>query len=225
MHTLTPIARIHNGFAQKFGVPRQSGLAEEVSSRIRFEPPYASPDAVRGLDAFSHLWLIWGFSMARQTGLSATVRPPRLGGNRRVGVFATRAPFRPNGLGLSSVRLGQIDWDAPGGPELIVLGADLADGTPIYDIKPYLPYTDSHPDARAGFAEDTLTYLAVEIPEETAACLPAEHMPAIRKLLSCDPRPSYQKDDQRVYGRAYAGYNSKFRVEGETLRVVAVEPI
>ena len=218
------IARIRTELPEKFGVPRQSGLVPQLRGRVIFEPEYRNPDAVRGLEDFSHIWLIWQFSRAVREGWSPTVRPPRLGGNRRMGVFATRSPFRPNALGLSSVRLDQVELDPALGPMLHVSGADLMDGTPIFDIKPYLPYTDSHPQATGGFT-DGLAHAPL-----TVACDPAllEHIPADSRegllgVLAGDPRPRYQEDPQRVYGLAFAGYNIRFTVDGDRLTVVDVE--
>ena len=217
------IARIQNGFTDKFGIPRQSGLAPGVLSRIVFEPEYRQPEALRGLEEFSHLWLIWEFSKARRDTWSPTVRPPRLGGNIRMGVFATRSPFRPNPVGLSSVRLEEIQWHAPDGPALVVSGADLMDGTPIYDIKPYLPYADCHPEARGGFADAVKDKaLRVHCPEELLVQIPAAHRDAVLDLLAQDPRPSYQHDPQRVYGMAYAGMDVRFSVDGEDLTVLEI---
>lgn len=218
------IARIRTELPEKFGVPRQSGLVPQLRGRVIFEPEYRNPDAVRGLEDFSHIWLIWQFSRAVREGWSPTVRPPRLGGNRRMGVFATRSPFRPNALGLSSVRLDRVELDPALGPVLHVSGADLMDGTPIFDIKPYLPYTDSHPQATGGFT-DGLAHAPL-----TVACDPAllEHIPADSRegllgVLAGDPRPRYQEDPQRIYGLSFAGRNVKFTVDGDRLTVIAVE--
>lgn len=218
------IARIRTELPEKFGVPRQSGLVPQLRGRVIFEPEYRNPDAVRGLEDFSHIWLIWQFSRAVREGWSPTVRPPRLGGNRRMGVFATRSPFRPNALGLSSVRLDRVELDPVLGPVLHVSGADLMDGTPIFDIKPYLPYTDSHPQAAGGFT-DGLSHAPL-----TVECSPAllEHIPADSRegllgVLAGDPRPRYQEDPQRVYGLSFAGRNVKFTVDGDRLTVIAVE--
>lgn len=218
------IARIHNDFPEKFGIPRQSGLVPSARARVVFEPAYRSADALRGIDGFSHLWLIWEFSKARRERWSPTVRPPRLGGNERMGVFATRSPFRPNALGLSLVTLEGVEWDAPDGPALIVGGADLLDGTPIYDVKPYLPYADSRPDARGGFAQPMAGYaLAVDFPAELEALIPPDKREALRGVLAQDPRPSYQDDPQRVYGVRFAQFNVKFTVEQGTLTVRKIE--
>ncbi len=210
------IAHIYTDFPEKFGIPRQSGIVEESEAKIVFEPEYRNPDAIRGLNEFSHIWLLWGFSLNEQSdGWSPTVRPPRLGGNKRVGVFATRSPFRPNPIGLSSVRLKKTEFTKEG-PVLYVTGADLADKTPIYDIKPYLSYTDSHPDAKDGFAGKYIDYkLNVVIPESIN--IPKEHLDAIVKVLQNDPRPSYQDDPDRVYGMKYKDFEIKFRVEGQNL--------
>ena len=216
--TLRPIARIHTEFSEKFGIPRQSGLVEELSARIVLEPAYRVREALRGIEGFSHLWLLWQFTESR--GWSPTVRPPRLGGNQRVGVFATRSPFRPNPIGLSCVKLDRVDWDAPNGPVLVVRGADLLDGTPLFDIKPYVPLADCRPEAVGGFSdlhrEDRLT---VDFPERLLAQVPKEKRAALLGVLSQDPRPSYQHDPQRVYGMAFAGLEVKFTVAGETLQV------
>ena len=217
------IARIHCDFVEKFGIPRQSGLVPQTRARIVFEPEYRNPDALRGIETYSHLWLIWSFSKAQRDTWSPTVRPPRLGGNTRLGVFATRSPFRPNAIGLSSVTLEEVILSSPDGPVLVVGGADLLDGTPIYDIKPYLPYVDSHPDARGGFTENTADYaLAVVFPDDLLARVDADKREALRGVLAGDPRPSYQSDPARVYGVRYAQYNVKFTVDGDVLRVTEV---
>ena len=217
------IARIHTDFPEKFGIPRQSGLAE-TKAQIIFEEEYRNPDAVRGMEDFTHLWLLWEFSEAKRDTWSPTVRPPRLGGNRRVGVFATRSPFRPNPIGLSSVRLDQVELTSEYGPVLHVTGADLMDGTPIYDIKPYLPYVDSHPDATDGFAGDVKEYaLEVEIADRLLEKVPEEKRAALLEILAQDPRPSYQNDPERVYGMAYAGVEVKFRVKEGKVVVLVVE--
>ena len=218
------IARIHNDFPSKFGIPRQSGLVEALKARVVFEPDFRSPEAVRGLEGFSHIWLIWQFSQAVREDWSPTVRPPRLGGNQRLGVFATRSPFRPNPIGLSCVRLAGIDLHTPEGPVITVAGADLMDGTPIYDIKPYLPYADCRPEALGGFAPAPAgARLAVDIPPELLERVPEDKRAALAGVLSQDPRPSYQHDPERVYGMAFAGLEVRFQVQGDRLRVVSVE--
>ena len=224
MSELKIIARIRTELPEKFGVPRQSGLVPQLRGRVIFEPEYRNPDAVRGLEDFSHIWLIWQFSRAVREGWSPTVRPPRLGGNRRMGVFATRSPFRPNALGLSSVRLDRVELDPALGPVLHVSGADLMDGTPIFDIKPYLPYTDSHPQAAGGFT-DGLAHepLTVECSPALLEHIPADSRKGLLGVLAGDPRPRYQEDPQRVYGLSFAGRNVKFTVDGDRLTVIAVE--
>ncbi len=224
MDALQVIARIHTELPEKFGVPRQSGLVPQLRGRIVFEPAYRNPDAVRGLEDFSHLWLIWQFSEAVRQDWSPTVRPPRLGGNRRMGVFATRSPFRPNHLGLSSVRLERVEQSEALGPVLHVCGADLMDGTPIFDIKPYLPYTDAHPDATGGFTQSYTDYhLEVIFPPDLLEQVPPDLRPALTGVLAQDPRPSYQDDPERVYGMAFGGLEVKFKVCEKTLAVVSVE--
>lgn len=218
------IATIRSDFPTKFGIPRQSGLVEELRATVVFEPEYRNPDALRGLEDFSHLWLIWQFSEAVRDKWSPTVRPPRLGGNQRLGVFATRSPFRPNPIGLSCVRLVSIDLHTPEGPVITVAGADLMDGTPIYDIKPYLPYADCRPEALGGFAPAPAgARLAVDIPPELLERVPEDKRAALAGVLSQDPRPSYQHDPERVYGMAFAGLEVRFQVQGDRLRVVSVE--
>lgn len=217
------IARIQTDFPDKFGIPRQSGLVQELQGKIVFEPEFRSPEAVRGLDAFSHIWLLWQFSKAHKARWSPTVRPPRLGGDKRVGVFATRSPFRPNDIGLSSVRLQRVEIDSHDGPVLYVAGADLVDGTPIYDIKPYLPYVDCHPDATEGYTGQTrLHQLQVEFPAELLARYPQDKQAAIVHVLEQDPRPAYINDPERIYGLSFAGYDVKFKVDGERLIVCDV---
>ena len=217
------IARIHCDFKEKFGIPRQSGLVPQTRARIVFEPEYRNADALRGIETYSHLWLIWAFSKAERDTWSPTVRPPRLGGNTRVGVFATRSPFRPNAIGLSSVTLDEVRLHTPEGPVLIVGGADLLDGTPIYDSKPYLPYVDSHPDARGGFSAEHADYaLEVAFPPELLARIDEDKREALHGVLAGDPRPSYQNDPTRVYGVRYADYNVKFTVDSGVLTVVDV---
>ena len=223
--TLTPIAHIRTDFGTKFGVPRQSGVVQELTARIVFEPAYRNPDALRGLSDFTHLWLIWHFSEVKQEGWSPTVRPPRLGGNTRMGVFATRSPYRPNPIGLSSVRILSVELDTPHGPVITVAGADLMDGTPIFDIKPYLAYTDSHPDAVGGFIEG-LTDRSVRVECHEALLAPLEEDVRARLLaaLAHDPRPTYQNDPTRVYGMDFAGYNVRFTVADGVLTVVEITP-
>ena len=219
------IAHIHSDFPEKFGIPRQSGLVEKLQASVVFEPEYRNPAAVRGLEGYSHIWLLWQFSEAVRDGWSPTVHPPRLGGNRHMGVFATRSPFRPNPIGLSSVRLKGIEISRRLGPVLWVEGADLMHGTPIYDIKPYLPYTDSHPDAVGGFADDFVDYgLEVNFPQELLDLIPEEKREGLMGILSQDPRPSYQNDPQRIYGVAFGSQNIRFQVRDGVLTVVKVEP-
>lgn len=218
------IATMHSAFPTKFGIPRQSGLVSELQSTIVFEPEYRNPDALRGIEGFSHLWLVWSFSKAVRKTWSPTVRPPRLGGNTRMGVFATRSPFRPNAIGLSSVKLKGIEETAHLGTVLHVSGADLLDGTPIFDIKPYLPYTDAHPDATSGFTQSYTGYhLEVIFPPDLLEQVPPDLRPALTGVLAQDPRPSYQDDPERVYGMAFGGLEVKFKVCEKTLAVVSVE--
>ena len=222
-HTIRAVARIRSDFPTKFGIPRQSGLVAELRARVIFEPACRSPEAVRGLEDFSHIWLIWQFSQALREGWSPTVRPPRLGGNRRLGVFATRSPFRPNPIGLSCVRLLAVRQDRALGPVLTVAGADLVDGTPIFDIKPYLPYADCKPDAIGGFAAVPKgADLTVDCPPELLLRVPEGKRSALLAVLAQDPRPQYQDDPARVYGMAFAGAEVKFRVEGERLIVTEI---
>lgn len=214
------IARMHSDFATKFGIPRQSGLVEELRSTIVFEPEFRNPDALRGIEAFSHLWLIWQFSEVVRQSWSPTVRPPRLGGNTRMGVFATRSPFRPNNLGLSCVRLLGVEHTEHSGTVLHVGGADLLDGTPIFDIKPYIPYADCHPQATGGFTDTAGEYLLkVDFPTELRNLLPAEKREAAIGVLSHDPRPSYHRKPERVYGLTFAGFDIRFTVDGGLLTV------
>lgn len=218
------IARIHTDFPTKFGIPRQSGLTKSLLSRIVFEPAYRNPDALRGIEGFSHLWLIWQFSECVRPSWSPTVRPPRLGGNQRVGVFATRSPFRPNALGLSSVKLENVELSTPMGPVLYVAGADLMDGTPIFDIKPFLPFTDNHPDAVGGFADPVKEHaLTVHIAPEFLDKIPPRLQTGLREVLAQDPRPSYQNDPNRIYGFFFADWEIHFRVAGDSLVVVNIE--
>jgi tRNA-Thr(GGU) m(6)t(6)A37 methyltransferase TsaA len=214
------IAHIETDFPEKFGIPRQSGLVAELKGTIVFEPEYRNPDALKGIDGYDYLWLLWKFEVPKKNGWSATVKPPRLGGNTSMGVFATRSPFRPNSIGLSSVRLESVELTSDRGPLLHVSGVDLRDQTPIYDIKPYLPYVDSHPEARGGFADDVKDYeLRVEFPEDLLKAFPKEKQRAIIEVLKQDPRPSYQNDPERRYGVSFAGYDVHFTVDGDLLRV------
>ena len=216
------IARISTPFGEKFGVPRQSGLVD-TAAKIVFEPQFRSIEAVRGLEGFSHLWLIWGFHKAQKDTWSPTVRPPRLGGNTRMGVFATRSPFRPNPIGLSVVKLEKIVKDGENGTVLVVSGADMMDGTPVYDIKPYIPYADCHPEAVGGFTQTTeKRRVDVVIPSGLTQMLPPEKMDALMGILREDPRPAYQEDPERVYGFAYAGFNVRFRVSEGVLTVTDI---
>lgn len=218
------IAVMHSDFPTKFGIPRQSGLAEALQSTIVFEPAYRNPEALRGIEGFSHLWILWQFSQAVRQDWSPTVRPPRLGGNTRMGVFATRSPFRPNAIGLSCVRLLSVEHTQDIGTVLHIGGADLMDGTPILDIKPYIPYCDAHPEAMGGFTQDAGDYLLeVDFPENLKQRLPAEKQEAICQVLSHDPRPSYQKDSDRVYGLSFAGFDIRFTVKDTVLTVVDVQ--
>lgn len=221
-YTVKPIARLRCELGGKFGVPRQAGLVEALEGRVVFEPEYRRREALRGLEGFSHLWLIWQFSEALRETWSPTVRPPRLGGNARLGVFATRSPFRPNALGLSCVRLLGIEDDPALGPVLRVGGADLMDGTPIFDIKPYLPYADCKPEALGGFAPEAERTLRVVFAPGTEEAVPADRRDALRGVLAQDPRPRYQHDPARVYGLSFAGRNVKFRVEGDVLTVTEI---
>ncbi len=218
------IARMKSDFPSKFGIPRQSGLVQELRSTIVFEPEFRNTDALRGLGDFSHLWLIWQFSEAVRSGWSPTVRPPRLGGNTRMGVFATRSPFRPNNLGLSSVRLLGLEETKEYGTVIHVAGADLMDGTPIFDIKPYIPYADCHPEATGGFTDTAGEFLlAVDFPPQLLALLPEDKRDAAIGVLSHDPRPSYQRDPDRIYGLTFAGFDIRFTVKNDTLTVLSVE--
>lgn len=222
---IEPIARMHSDFASKFGIPRQSGIVQQLRSVIVFEPAYRNSDALRGIDGFSHLWLIWQFSEAVRTQWSPTVRPPRLGGNTRMGVFATRSPFRPNNLGLSCVEFLGLEETAEFGTVIHVGGADLMDGTPIFDIKPYIPYADCHPDALSGFTGGTEgKILAVDFPEALLQRFPQAKQEALIGILAHDPRPSYQKDAQRIYGFSFAGFEIRFRADDKQLTVVDVTP-
>ena len=222
--TMKTIARIHTDFPTKFGIPRQSGIIASIEGKIVFEPEYRNAEAVRGLEDFSHIWLLWEFSEAVRDGWSPTVRPPRLGGNVRKGVFATRSPFRPNPIGLSSVRLEKVEIDPKLGPILHVSGADLMDGTPIYDIKPYLAYTDSHPDAISGFASTPAEYLLdVDFPHALLQKIPENQRESLIQVLAHDPRPQYHDDPERIYGMAFGVNELKFNVKGMLLTVIDVK--
>ena len=221
--TFKIIARIKSDFREKFGIPRQSGLVQNLRSAIRFEPEFRNADALRGLEGFSHLWIMSIFSKNIRSSWSPTVRPPRLGGNKRLGVFATRSSFRPNPIALSCVKIEQINLNGAEGPEIIVSGADLMDGTPIVDIKPYLPYTDAHPEAVGGFA-DAVRQNKLHVKESDALCkVSADKRSALIEVLEQDPRPAYQNDPERVYGFTFAEYEVKFRVQGDELEVMSVE--
>lgn len=223
---IRPIAYIRTEFPEKFGVPRQSGLAKGLRGRIVFEPQYRNPDALRGLEGFSHIWLIWEFSANRSTGKwQPTVRPPRLGGNAHIGVFATRSPFRPNPLGLSCVAVEGIELSTDEGPVITVKGADLMDGTPVYDIKPYIKYADSRPEAVCGYVDGLEeSQLKVVFPSEISSKVPDKSViPALMDVLRLDPRPSYHDDPQRIYGLSFGGLNVRFRVEGEVLTITDVQ--
>ena len=221
--TIKIIAHIQSDFPTKFGIPRQSGLVESLKARIVFEPEYRNVDALRGMEEYSHLWLIWEFSEAKRESWSPTVRPPRLGGNKRMGVFATRSPYRPNPIGLSCVKLENIDYTTENGPVIIVSGADLLDGTPIYDIKPYLPFVDSQPEALGGFADTVKDdQLTVQCSEELMRHIPEQHRQAIMDILAQDPRPHYQQDPNRIYGMEFADMEIKFRVEEKTLTICEI---
>ena len=216
-----PIAYFHSPFSSKFGIPKQSGLVEELEGSIVFAPEYRNTDYIRGLQGFDYIWLIWEFSDNRHPSKSPVVRPPVLGGNERVGVFATRSPFRPNALGLSSVRIQRIELDSTSGPVIHVLGADLMDGTPIYDIKPYIVYADCHPEARSGFVDNrSWPKLEVVIPEEIAKNYQPERLSVLRKILELDPRPHYQNDPHRIYGMPFDGTDVRFFVENGVLTVI-----
>ena len=221
---MRPVARIRSDFPEKFGIPRQSGVVKSLEAKILFEPEFRVMDAVRGLEDFSHIWLIWEFSEAVRDTWSPTVRPPRLGGNVRMGVFATRSPFRPNPIGLSCVKLLKVEEDKTLGPVLTVAGADLMDGTPIYDIKPYIPYADCHPDAKGGFTTNVeMRPLIVDFPAELLEKVPQEKRDALIGVLEQDPRPRYQKDPERVYGLSFAEMEIKFTVSDRTVSVVELK--
>jgi len=224
--TIEPIARIHTDFPEKFGIPRQSGIVEALKGVIVFEPKYRNPDSLRGLEGFSHIWLIWGFINTNRDKWSPMVKPPRLGGNTRKGVFATRSPNRPNGLGLSSVKLDKIEEHMKYGPILHVSGIDLMDQTSIYDIKPYISYSDSHPEAVDGFVEEVNNIkLQVEFSDELKSMIPKEHHQALIGVLEQDPRPSYHHDPDRIYGFYFAGYNVRFQVQGKKIRVYDINKL
>ena len=226
MIQIAPIAKMHSDFPSKFGIPRQSGLVSDLRSTIVFEPEYRNTEALRGIEAFSHLWLIWQFSENVRSDWSPTVRPPRLGGNTRLGVFATRSPFRPNNLGLSCVELIAVEHTENNGTVLHVAGADLMDGTPIFDIKPYIPYSDCKPSATGGFTDTTARQtLSVNFPAEMLKKLPEDKQEAAIGVLGQDPRPSYQHDPTRVYGLPFAGFDIKFQVNNDTLTVVNIKEL
>ena len=226
IYSIHPIAHIHTDLPTKFGVPRQSGLVPDLDAKIVFLPRYRDPVAFRGMEGYSHLWLIWGFSENKRDTWASTVKPPRLGGNKRMGVFATRSPYRPNALGLSSVKLEKLVADEKMGPVLHVSVADLMDGTPIYDIKPYLPLTDSHPDAMGGFAEEFTDYgLDVVFPERWLSMIPQEKRNALFGILRQDPRPSYQDDPERVYGFNFLDMDVRFRVKDGVITVCEIEKL
>lgn len=224
---ITPVAYIHTDFPEKFGIPRQSGLAGSLTGMLVFEPEYRNPDLLRGLEGFSHLWLIWEFSANKTSKWQPTVRPPRLGGNEHMGVFATRSPFRPNPLGLSCVEIDGIEYDTPDGPVIRLKGADLMDGTPVYDIKPYIRYADSHPEAVCGYVDELQDErLKVIMPEEVASAFSDQDMVgALVEVLSLDPRPSYHDDPLREYGMSFGGFNVRFKVMGDTLTIVSVDKL
>ncbi len=223
---LKTIAHLRCDFPEKFGIPRQSGLVDSVTARIVFTPEYRNPDALRGLEQYTHLWIIWQFSEAVREGWSPTVRPPRLGGNTRMGVFATRSPYRPNPIGLSSVKIEKIETDGKDGPVITVSGVDIMDNTPIYDIKPYLAYVDSHPDASDGFALNTHeALLDVTIPCRLAGILPQDKVKAVTELLAQDPRPQYQSSPDRIYTMSYAEFDISFVVDGTSLTVTDIRQI
>ena len=226
MISIEPIARIKSDFPSKFGIPRQSGLVSQLQATIVFEPKYRNPDALRGMEDFSHLWLIWQFSENVRTVWSPTVRPPRLGGNTRLGVFATRSPFRPNNLGLSCVKLIGLEHTEEYGTVIHVAGADLMDGTPIFDVKPYVPYSDAHPDALGGFTDSTPRQtLQVVVDPQLLQKLPESKQQAAIGVLAQDPRPSYQNDPERIYGLPFAGFDIRFRVQDDTLTVIEIKEI
>ena len=217
------IATIYSDFSDKFGLPRQGSLAPDIEARIVMEPEYRSAEAFRGIEGYDRLWIIWEFSESIRENASLTVRPPKLGGNTRMGVFATRSPFRPNPIGLSCVRLVRVEWDTPLGPQLIISGADMINGTPVYDIKPYLAYADSFPDAKGGFADPAAAVpLRVDIPAHLIERIPLSKRNGLIQALALDPRPGYQQDGDRIYGIAYAGFNIRFRVNEGILTVTDI---
>lgn len=223
---IRPVAHFRSPLKTKFGIPKQSGLAHSLKGSIVFEPEWRTPDAIRGIDGFSYLWLIWGFSANKHEAAGTTVRPPVLGGNTRMGIWATRSPFRPNNLGLSSVKIEHIDWSDNDGPVIHVSGADLMDGTPIYDVKPYVPYADAHPDARSGFTgADKIKRLEVSIPTEVRSSMREEQCEALTEVLSLDPRPQYHKDGSRIYGMEFEDRDIRFKVDGDTVEVVSAAKI
>ena len=223
---IKPIAHIHTDFPSKFGIPRQSGLIDDLESKIVFTDEFRDKNAIRGIEEFSHLWLIWNFSAVEKENWSPTVRPPRLGGNERVGVFASRSPYRPNHLGLSSVKLLRVDYDDADSPVIYVGGADLLDGTPIFDIKPYLPISDIHADAVGGFSDERAGYsLELEFPKELADLIPEDKLTSLEKILKSDPRPAYHDDPERIYGFPFAGFEIKFSVNCGLVSVVDVKKI
>ena len=218
---ITPIATFHSPFKDKFGIPRQSGIVSALEGTIVFLPQFRNPDSLRGIEEFDYLWLIWEFSANKHAATSPTVRPPRLGGNTRIGVYATRSPYRHNPLGLSAVRLSKVELDTPQGPVIHVAGADLMDGTPIYDIKPYVPYADAHPEARSGFVDSCdWQLLEVDIPQEVAQLFSSQQLEALRHSLALDPRPHYHDDPAKVYGMRFAGHDIHFNVDGKKLKVI-----
>ena len=218
---ITPIATFHSPFKDKFGIPRQSGIVSALEGTIVFLPQFRNPDSLRGIEEFDYLWLIWEFSANKHAATSPTVRPPRLGGNTRIGVYATRSPYRHNPLGLSAVRLNKVELDTPQGPVIHVAGADLMDGTPIYDIKPYVPYADAHPEARSGFVDSCdWQLLEVDIPQEVAQLFSPQQLEALRHSLALDPRPHYHDNPAKVYGMRFAGHDIHFNVDGKKLKVI-----
>ena len=224
--TVEPIAHIKSDFSSKFGIPRQSGLVDELEAKIIFEPQYRIPEAFRGLEGYSHVWILWQFSECAGKEWSPTVRPPRLGGNKRMGVFASRSPFRPNSIGLSCVKLISVDETEENGTVLTVSGADLLDGTPIIDIKPYLPYVDAHPEASGGFAlQDKEGSLEIDFPNELLAAIPEDKQEALTAVLRQDPRPQYHNDPERIYGLEFAGFDLRFKIRDNLLTVVEIKKI